>query len=111
EKFKLTNSTRNSGISAIAQDETGKIWFIADYVLKSINPTNGELLTYTFETNVNPSCLLYTKKQLYIGTNNGFLKLYNPKSNNFSEYNVLPETLALSSRRIEKLYASGNNKI
>lgn len=111
EKFKLTNSTKNSGIISIEQDDQGKIWFIADYVLKSINPVTGELITYPFQDDFNPICLLYAKRQLYIGTNNGYLKLYNQKSNNFSEYNAFADVKTSASKRIETLYASAQNEI
>lgn len=111
EKFELTNSTKNSRIVSITQDDQEKIWFIADDVLKSFDTANGELLNYPFQGYVNPTCLLYLNHRLYLGTNNGYLKQYNSKNNNFFEYNAFTEIVTPSGRGIEKLYASTNDEI
>lgn len=111
EKFKLINSTKNSGIRAVQQDEYGKIWFIADYILQSFNPSNGELLRYGFPDEVNPTALLYHNQHLYVATNNGHLKLYNQKSNNFSDYSIFSGEKLPSNKWIEKLYSLSKEEI
>lgn len=73
-------------IRSIIEDNQGRIWIIAGYDLFRYNPVNEELRHFASGTESNTTLQLRKGKEIWVGTNTGALKRYDPVSDNFIRF-------------------------
>jgi ligand-binding sensor domain-containing protein/signal transduction histidine kinase/DNA-binding response OmpR family regulator len=88
-------------IRAIIQDSSDNIWIIAGYKLFRYNTKNGQLEDYKFKDELSTALRFSSKGELWVGTNNGTIKKYDDRRNNFIEYNVT--TSIFNQKKIDNI--------
>ena len=99
----------NDEIRDIKKDSTGLLWFIAGVSLFTCNENTGVLHTYTgFDAT---SICTDGKGIVWVATANGFIQRYNRQQENFTSFNLFDSTQKVTSRWIEKIYATASGSI
>ena len=112
ESFTLIRNTESLSVKAIQSDDAKHLWFISGTTLFCLDPSSGTMIAYDpqryFEAN---TLCKATDNGLWIGTQNGELKKYDPATKTFTSYNIFDKTRRSVSKIIEKIYPTSKNTL
>ncbi|MGY4385840.1 ligand-binding sensor domain-containing protein/AraC-like DNA-binding protein [Pedobacter sp. UYP24] len=112
ERFKIVPFTRDKYISSLKSDGNNNICFISDSKIFKYNKTSGEVSLYSDKQNFNVSSMLFLPDgTLWLSTNDGLLKKYMTKSDSFVSYDLFSHSPGVTSRWVDKIYATKTNAI
>lgn len=112
EGFKLLDGTGNDQISRMASDGKGNLWFISGFTLSRLHQPSGKLTYFTIEQYFEATSVATEPDgTLWASTPNGFLKRFNPASQNFSSFDVFKQSGSNVPRWIERIYCAGEGRI
>ncbi|MHA4895871.1 ligand-binding sensor domain-containing protein [Pedobacter sp. PWIIR3] len=112
ERFCIVPATKGKYISSLRSDRDDHICFIAESKLFKYSKKSGKVSLYTDKQNFNVSSVLFLEDgTLWLSTNDGLLKMYNSQKDAFVSYNVFEHSSAVTSRWIDKIYATNAHSI
>ncbi|MBS7566763.1 response regulator [Mucilaginibacter sp. Bleaf8] len=100
EDFEELNTTASGNISSIVTDGKQSIWFVSSGRLYQYNLTTRGLT----DLHITANCIGIDKQLvLWLGTEEGTLKRYNPNTKSQAEFRVIDEKVPVNARRIDKV--------
>lgn len=104
ESFVLINGTSNKLVRSICQDGQGNLWLRLNNVLTRYNPETNTLQAIGGKKFQATALCMDQHDNLWIATNDGFIKKYNPANESFLSFDVFTKSKSASSKYIEKIY-------
>lgn len=96
----------------IKSDDDNNLWFILAGRLIKYNKKTAETFDYVQKNYFDASSVIVTNdNEVWISTTTGLLEKYNRSNNTFTPYPVFENTANISSKWIEKIYYSKDNRI
>lgn len=112
ENFTLVPATHNKYISELKSDKKGNICFISEAKVFKYSKKSGKVELYVDKQDFNVSSILFTEDgTLWLSTNDGWLKKYDATNDSFVSYNLFSHSPPVTSRWIDKIYATKANSI
>ncbi len=112
ERFTIVPYTRDKYVSALKSDRYNNICFITESKIFKYNKKSGKVSLFTDKQDFNVSSMLFLEDgTLWLSTSDGLLKKYVTKSDSFITYNLFNHSPMVTSRWVDKIYATNANSI
>lgn len=93
-------------------DKAGQLWFISGNTICCFNFKTHSVKKFRPSNYFNATTLCRsTAGNIWAGTDNGYLKKYDPEKNTFESFDMFSHSKAPSSKWIQKIYAGDSNSI
>lgn len=101
-----------SNVYDLTFDNMGQLWFISTTTICRYNFKTNSLRKFPPSEYFNATTLCRgSDGNIWVGTDNGFLKKYDQQKNAFESFDMFSHSKAPSSRWIQKIHAGNNNSI
>ncbi|WP_033411093.1 ligand-binding sensor domain-containing protein [Segetibacter koreensis] len=112
ENLSLVNPKFTGIIRSIYKDVQGNIWFISDLKLFKYKEKTGAFRKYDQKDIFDATSICSTPDgAIWISSSNGCISRYDFLNDRFTSYNVFDRSRPSTSKRIEKVFATGRGSI
>lgn len=99
-----------NNIGAINMDKAGQLWFLSNRTVCRYNFQSKKLTVFPAESYFYASIICVTpNNSVWIGTQDGFLKKFNPATQSFTSVDVFAHSPSIVSRYITKVVPQGDS--
>lgn len=96
----------------LTMDRNGKLWFLSSNMICRYDFATKQVKEFPTAQYFNATSIcLSSAGDIWAASNEGFLKKYDPSSDNFKEFDMFVNSTSPSSRYIQKIYGGANNSI
>jgi ligand-binding sensor domain-containing protein/nitrogen-specific signal transduction histidine kinase len=106
----LADSLRD--VHSFQMDRTGNLWFITDNILCRYDLKKNKVKRFYPSEYFYASSLCESEEgDLWVSTDDGFLKKFNPQTGEFSSYDLFSHSAVPASRHIQKIHAGDHHSL